>query len=224
MDIIDNWTRFVQKVLTFYPHANLFLKGGSVIGLLLLKQIYDAKLFDNAYNDFMEMNLIKDYDFMLECDDCCEHDFYYEFGKEYGITLNGYMGNHMKVAKNKLLNVMRSPMGDLIEMAVYPKSFCIELPMTTMKIKITKDNYEYLFELIKKIYTNTISQKDLCILEYFVVDIPKCKNGMFDVEKVDTLNLPITIINIIDKITNDNNHKQCLYWQWRFYVHYHRPV
>lgn len=211
MDIIDNWTSFIHKILKFYPHANLFLKGGSVIGLLLLKQIYNEKLFDNAYTDFMAMNLIKDYDFILECDDCCEHDFYYEFGKEYGITLNGYMGSNTKIVKNKLLNVMRSPIGDLFEMAVYGKSFCIELPMTTMKIKITNDNYAYLFELIRKIYTNTILEKDLSLLEYLDVDVPKCKNGMFDVENIDTLNLPVPIINIIDKITNNINHKQCLY-------------
>jgi hypothetical protein len=210
MDIINNWNHFVHKILTFYPHANLFLKGGSVIGLLLLKQIYYGKIFDNAYDDFMQMNLIKDYDFMLECSDCCEHNFYYEFGKEYGITLNGYLGNNTKIVKNKLLNVMRSPDGDLFEMAVYGKSFCIELPMTTMKIKITKDNYEYLFELIRKMYTTIILEKDLCILKYFDIDISKCENGMFDVVNLDTLNLPIPIINIIDKITNNINHKQCL--------------
>ncbi len=209
---IDNWKLFIQNIFLQYPRANVFLTGGSVIGLLLLKKIYNAKKFNTSYKDFEKMNLIKDYDFVLECEECCTQSFYYEFGKKFDITLNGYTGTNIRIVKKKLLNVMRSSNNNLFEMAVCVKNSCFELPLTSMKIVITNDNITYLFGLIEKIYNNTLCQNDLCLLQNVNIDIPICNDGLYYIDKLDSCNLSSTIINVIDNITTNNNQKQCLYY------------
>ncbi len=209
---INNWKSFIQKIFLNFPKAKLFLVGGSVIGILLLKLINNEKKFDTSYYAFKKMDLIKDYDFVLESEECCTQSFYYGFGKDYDITLNGYTGTNIRFTKTNFLNVMRSSDNDLFEMSVCNKHTSFELPMTNMKIQITNDNIVYLFELIEKIYTNTLCQDDLLFLENINIDIPKCINGMFDVDKLDNCNLSLTIINIINEITGDDNQKQCLYY------------
>jgi hypothetical protein len=211
---IDNWKRFIANIFANYPNSELYLKGGSVIGFLLLKEIYNHHgKFDAIYENFKQMNLIKDYDFVLEEEECCSDYFYYEFGRECNISLNG---THKYQGKRTFLHVMRSidilKSDELFEMSVCVKDTNIELPLTTMKIKITKDNFIDIFELIEKNTSGTIVRDDLKILEQINVDIPKHdNNGMFECEQnIDYLGLSNIISNVINGISDNNNHRQCL--------------
>lgn len=86
----NNWEMFFGKIYKTFPDSTIYMKGGSVIGLLVLKTIYNHSLsFDDVYFQFKNMNLIRDFDFILENIECCSDNFYYEFAKEYGIVLNG---------------------------------------------------------------------------------------------------------------------------------------
>jgi hypothetical protein len=208
---INTWFQYIYKILNNYPQSSLYLKGGSVVGILLLKLIDEYDIFETSYNEFNKMDLIKDYDFVLEWEECCSYDFYFEFGKEFGITLNGYMGNNPKIVKNRLLNVMRSPLTDLFEMSVCIKDECYELPLTSMKLYITKYNIENIFKLIEKINTNQLCKDDLQFLKNINIDIHDCIDGMFNISTLNTYNLSPILINIINNISPNIIHKQCLY-------------
>lgn len=208
----DNWKLFFKKMYENYPGVQIYLKGGSVIGLLLLQ---------NSINS-LELQLIRDFDFILEDVRCCTDLFYYEFGAEFNIVLNGKKSENGKKNQggNTPLHVMRSihpirlpDTNDyLFEMAICAKDIGLELPMTSMKLPITPDNYIGFFSLIEKIHINSIDQSNLDFLNCIHFDIPKCDiNGMFDVDHIDC-KLSDSIKNIVNKITSDKNCQQCLYY------------
>jgi hypothetical protein len=212
----NNWMLFFGKIYENYPRAQISLKGGSVIGLLFLRT--------HSYDVVNILQLIRDFDFLLEDMECCTDYFYYDFASEFNIVLNGKKSENGKKNQGGTtpLHVMRSiypiRLSDtndcLFEMAVcvenkYNK---LELPMTSMKLIITEDNYMDLFFLLEKIHLSTVVDSDLEILNRFNIIIPKCDaNGMFDVEHIDC-KLSDVIINIVRKITTYKNCQQCLYY------------
>ena len=227
----NNWKLFFKKIYENYPKVQIFLKGGSTIGLLLLKT-YSYSDVNNASSTGLinpdgvgvnNLRLIRDFDFILEDVECCTDYFYYDFASEFNIVLNGKKSENGKKNQGATspLHVMRSVypirVGDdcLFEMAVCIEDTKLELPMTCMKLIITKDNYIDLFVLLEKIHMGSVTQSDLEFLKQIDIIIPKCDlNGMFDVD-TDAIHpgtLSDQIVNIIEKITSDKNYQQCLYY------------
>lgn len=192
--------QFFQKLFIHYPNPHLYLRGGSVISLKLLQDNYKFP--------------IKDFDFVLEDERCCNDYFYYEFGKEFGIYLNG--SPKPSQGKNTKLHVLRN------RKLKYELSVCVkdslELPMTSMKILITEDNYIPLFDLMENIKESTPFIKQLNII------IPNHVNGMFVCAVSPSLGAVIpsltgelqsintSIDAIICNTSNDIIHQQFIYY------------
>jgi len=181
--------KYFQKIFLHYPNPKLYLRGGAVISFKLLQDL----------NYFYP---IEDFDFVLEDERCCNDYFYYEFGKEFGIFLNG--SRKKSQGKNTKLHIMRNRSLLNFELSVCSKD-TLELPMTSMKIYFTQENYISLFALI-----NDIDYFDADLLKCIVIEIPDHdENGMFSLsfEIGDTI-----MENIIINTTNNKIHQQCLYY------------
>lgn len=61
---MDNWKFFIIKILERY-NVDLYLKGGAVIGIYLLKVISQKDNFEFLYHEYKKLNLIHDFDFMI---------------------------------------------------------------------------------------------------------------------------------------------------------------
>ncbi len=202
---MDNWKCFIKKILETY-NVDLYLKGGAVIGIYLLKVISQKDNFEFLYHEYKNLNLIHDFDFMINDDRLKTEYFYYEFGKEYQITLNGRSKN-----KTSSLLVMRSSIhlnDKLFELCL--SDDCKELPMTGMKILITKENFQDFFTLFENIDCINISH--LNFLKEIEIDIPPCdENGMFyNSSTINMINCNLN--NIILNTTSDKNCQLCLYY------------
>lgn len=204
---MDNWQCFIKKILETY-NVDLYLKGGAVIGIYLLKVISQKDNFEFLYHEYKKLNLIHDFDFMINDDRLKTDYFYYEFGKEYQITLHGKSKN-----KTSSLLVMRSSIhlnNKLFELCLSDSK---ELPMTGMKILITKDNVDDFFTLFENIHCVNISH--LKFLKNIEIEIPPCdENGMFCNLSNNTHLLDVNnhLNNIILNTTSDKNHQLCLYY------------
>lgn len=183
--------QFFQKLFIHYPNPNLYLRGGAVISLKLLQDDYKFP--------------IKDFDFVLEDERCCNDYFYYEFGKEFGIFLNG--SPKPSQGKNTKLHVLRN------RKLKYELSVCVkdslELPMTSMKILITENNCIPFFDLIENINESTF-------LKQLNIIIPNHINGMFvgagSPSLTDQLSINTSIDAIICNTTSDTICQQFIYY------------
>jgi len=181
--------KYFQKIFLHYPNPKLYLRGGAVISFKLLQDL----------NYFYP---IEDFDFVLEDERCCNDYFYYEFGKEFGIFLNG--SRKKSQGKNTKLHIMRNRNLLNFELSVCIKD-TLELPMTSMKIYFTEENYMSLFALI-----NDIDHFDIDLLKYLIIEIPdRDENGMFNLsfESNDTI-----MENILINTTNNKKYQQSLYY------------
>lgn len=151
---------FIKKIIDT-ENMGVYIKGGNVIGLAVLKLIYnkyhnDEIKFSRVFREYLKLELIKDWDFAA-----------YTNGKE--IT-DGYREKLDKIAlefnlvpraKTFVLYQTKRPIliydKALFEIAIlcaddteYTK---MEMPMTTMKVKVTSDNLKYLFIMAKNFYS-----------------------------------------------------------------------
>jgi hypothetical protein len=184
-----SFLEYFQKIFLYYPNPKLYLKGGSVISLKLLQ-------------DINYLSEIKDFDFVLEDERCCNDYFYYEFGKEFGIFLNGCRKSSQ--GKNTQLHVMRNRNSPKYELSVCIKDQ-LELPMTSMKIFFTEDNYISLFTLLEDGNYDILKELEIIIPNHN-------ENGMFAIEfqSNDTI-----ISNIIINTTEDSYNQQFLYYLFK---------
>ena len=178
--------KYFEKIFLHYPNPILYLKGGSVLSIKLLQDT-------NCLTD------IKDFDFVLEDERCCNDYFYYRFSEEFGIFLNGC--RKPSQGKNTQLHVMRHHSSTRYELSVCIKD-PLELPMTSMKIFITKENYLSLLSSLENIDYNYAKGLSVIIPDHD-------ENGMFD-EQFETDETIIS--NMIINTTKDSRNQQCLYY------------
>jgi len=181
---------YFEKIFKHYPNPKLYLRGGAVFAI-------------KVYQDTNSLIQIKDFDFVLEDERCCNDYFYHEFSKEFGIYLNGF--NKKSQGKNTKLHIMRHRNSMNYELSVCHKD-CTELPMTSMKIFITEQNYTTLLTSLDNIeykFNNNM-------LKNFNIIIPEHnKDGMFNEEFHSDDKI---ISNIILNTTNNKLYQQFLYY------------
>ena len=212
MSLFNCWEHLFKKVFITHPNAKLYLTGGTVIGLFVLKDLYiNCENFDSVYKESRNLQLINDFDFVLEHHECCTYQFYYEFGAEYNITLNGtkpHSGKKNQGNKTPLHVMRHTGNKTLFELTVCSTPLLLELPMTNMKLTLTKDNFSNLLSFLQGYHENTLTNFEF--LKELDISVPDCDcDGLF-VE--NNLNLPFSpqIKNIINKITCNKTHIQCL--------------
>lgn len=154
---------FFTKDLINREHMSIYIKGGNVIGLAVLKMIYDTyshddRLFAKAFNNFLKLELIKDWDFTGFTDNK-------EITPQYRAKLDKLAQKQKLVprAKTFILYQARIPIliyeKALFEIAILDSDSSdfskMEIPMTTMKVKVDSSNIKYIFMLAKSFYSWT---------------------------------------------------------------------
>jgi hypothetical protein len=139
--------------------CDVYIKGGNVIGLKVLKMIRDKyknddKKFAEVFEKFLELELIKDWDFAGYTKK--------PITDEYRETLDKIANEYKLVprAKTFILYQTKRPLltddKPMFEIALLDSdSFTkLEIPLTTMKVKVNEYNLKYIFMFCKSFMLN----------------------------------------------------------------------
>jgi hypothetical protein len=209
------WRTYIKDILTKY-NSKIYIKGGAILGLQCLKlsiEHCNNNNFEQHFNNFKQKLgfVIKDWDFVLVCPDCNTKDFYtsnIDFNKE-GETI---IVMRYKTQSNRILINSEA----LFEMAirnVYDPLSELEMPLSSMKVSITLDNYDMLFTLMERLYlhkqynlpidfdylVNTLKNVDIIIDDHD-------ENGLFNVNynNYHDANLSNEMLQCIKSVSNNN--------------------
>jgi len=199
------------KDLIQKENMKIYIKGGNVIGLVVLKLIYDEYANDDiklvhAFKKFLSLELIKDWDFTAYTDDK-------DTDEKYRSKLDKMAAKYRLVprAKTFILYQTRVPIlvydKALFEIAIitadtpYSK---MEIPLTTMKVEVTEHNLKYIFIMAKNFYSYKTKgiPIDLSIVKKVIsrthIKIHSHKKGMYNPRpKIDTGDLNQSLVNFI---------------------------
>ena len=167
---------------------DVYIKGGNVIGLKLLKMIYDKYKNDNiqfmkVFNKFLELELIKDWDFAGYTKNQIDESYRDELdnkAKEYKLVPR---------AKTFILYQTKKPLltegKPMFEIALLDSdSFSkMEIPLTTMKMKVTEYNIKYVFMYCKSFLNKDNIDFDMLkrMIKKTNIIIYPHKNGLYEV-------------------------------------------
>lgn len=206
---------------------DVYIKGGNVIGLKILKMIYNKykdndDKFKKYFDEFLKLNLIKDWDFASYTQK--------EITEEYRNSLDEIAKEHRLVprAKTYILYQTKHPImtkdGALFEISIlgneHTKFSNMEIPLTTMKVKVNEFNIKYVF-MFAKVFLDYQNGKeiDFDILKRLISKISvitnSSNNGFYnDTDNFDNGGLNEDLINFIDKYKKyDKNLPQFLITQ-----------
>ena len=223
---------FFIKDLINKEHMKIYIKGGNVIGLAILKLIYDEfkddeVKFANAFKHFLTMELIKDWDFTAYTNGIDTDDKYRK--KLDKIALDYEL---VPRAKTFILYQTKIPIlvyeKALFEIAIIPADTPfskMEIPLTTMKVQVTEHNLKYIFIMAKNFYSYKTKSIpiDLDIVKKVIskttISIHHHKSGLYDPgNKIDVGNLNSNLVDFIDNFTSKNK-----YWTQFFITQIEDP-
>jgi hypothetical protein len=208
------------KDLINKEHMKIYIKGGNVIGLAVLKLIYDEYKSDNAkfsyaFKNFLSMELIKDWDFTA-----------YTNGKDtdekYRAKLDKLAAKYKLVPRAKTFILYQTKVPILVyekalfEIAIIPEDTPyskMEIPLTTMKVEVNEHNLKYIFIMAKNFYSYKTKSIpiDLNIVKKVIsrtnIIIHPHKNGLYDPGyKIDTGDLNLNLISFIKNLTSGDKY------------------
>lgn len=208
------------KDLIQKENMKIYIKGGNVIGLVVLKLIYDEYAdddvkFERAFKKFLSMELIKDWDFTAYTDGV-------DTDEKYRAKLDKMAAKYRLVprAKTFILYQTRVPIlvydKALFEIAIIPADTPyskMEIPLTTMKVEVTEHNLKYIFIMAKNFYSYKTKgiPIDLSIVKKVIsrthIKIHPYKKGMYDPKpKIDVGDLNNNLVDFIDKFTGGDKY------------------
>jgi len=215
---------FIQDLIK-QQKMDIYIKGGNVIGLAILKLIYEAYSnndykFKRAFYNFLKLELIKDWDFT----GYINKKELTEINLEYRNKLDKIANKYKLVprAKTFILYQTKYPIliyeKALFEIAIIDSDSTdfskMEIPMTTMKVKVNLDNIKYIFMLAKSFYSWTTKNIPIDldivkkILSRIEIQIHPHKIGLYNPKnKLDTGELNKYIVQFIKNFTSNN-----IYW------------
>ena len=209
---------FIQDLIN-KEQMSIYIKGGNVIGLAVLKLIYDTyknndKKFSHAFGNFLKMELIKDWDFTG-----------YTHDKEIDIVYRkklDKLASKQRLAqraKTFVLYQTKYPIlvydKALFEIAILDSDSNdfskMEIPMTTMKVRIDLVNIKYIFMLAKSFYS--LNKKHIHIdldivkkiLSTIEIVVHPHKSGLYDPgpsKKIDVGELNKDLVEFIWNFTH----------------------
>jgi hypothetical protein len=201
------WEEYISQLLKKYPMAPIYLNGGSVLGLECLRQIVNKCNKDNfmeLYNKFIRLGLIKDWDFVIQCENFdCQIDPRIKKEGSKNMVIMRYQKEQQRlmIGSNALfeLSVLNQP--DTLS--------TLELPLTSMKILLTPNNLKDILILIRKIYWNI--PIDLSYLRHIFqicpILIDECTtNGLFKLTQsisLDPGDLSVQMLDLMKPIGDD---------------------
>lgn len=238
----NKWIDLFNDIISIKHDNNtqmfkLYAKGGTILGIKVLKMLLtkDSDTFDKDIIDLINLNLIKDWDFIIYPNGETKEDIgeiITSVGEKKGFqneATSMVVIRYNSKSRFKLKSIDGRKEADvLFELAVKNNENLSEseLPMTMMKILITKDNIDKIFSLAQHFFLhNTCGLPiDANLIKRYMADIdvivPKADNGMFDVLKVDEgcfskemldiINNYVNNICVNDNIQNRKNIKQLI--------------
>lgn len=205
----NSWRSYTKQILTLYPHAQLFIKGGAILGLKCLSM----EMCDDEHFTIFKKELgflIKDWDMLLICPDC--DDTFYNLNDDFKKEGETIIVMRYKTQSQRLMINCDA----LFEMAIrkqYDTFGDLELPMTTMKIKMTLDNIDKLFTLMETLYLNKYHDLkidydylDSILKEIDIIIDEYDENGLFKISDndYDDGDLSNKMLDIIRIVSNDD--------------------
>jgi hypothetical protein len=210
-NIFSETTIFSNFIYTLISkNYEVYLKGGTVLGLYILKLLYDKyaddyTTFEKYFNELVKLDLIKDWDFTSythkPIDNNLEKDLANIAKKNHlvrrGKTFILYQTEYpIKVNDAALFEI------SIMEDEIFSN---LELPLTTMKIKINKKNLNHIFMFAKCFYSYKIKNIpiDTDIIKHMTSKlnflIYPNKEGLFSINK-DNYNIGSLNKNIVEYI------------------------
>ena len=208
------------KDLIQKENMKIYIKGGNVIGLVVLKLIYDEYpnddiKFERAFKKFLSLELIKDWDFTAYTNGVDTDD-------KYRSKLDKIASKYRLVprAKTFILYQTRVPIlvydKALFEIAIIPADTPyskMEIPLTTMKVEVTEHNLKYIFIMAKNFYSYKTKgiPIDLSIVKKVIsrthIKIHSHKKGMYNPKpKIDTGELNEVLVNFISQFAGGDKY------------------
>lgn len=206
------FTLFIRNLID--ENCSVYLKGGNVLGLIVLKMIYtkygnNDNEFIKYFEKFLKLNLVKDWDFVAYTKkpiDDAYHQKLDKIAKKYNLvpkakTFILYQSrNPILINDNVLLEI------SIVDSDAYSK---LEIPLTTMKIKVNRHNLKYIYMLSKIFLSYQLANKsfDLDILKKIInkinIIVHPHKNGLYDPQKqYDIDQLSPDMIKFIEKFAH----------------------
>lgn len=223
---------FFIRDLIKKENMKIYIKGGNVIGMALLKLIYEEYsnndvVFEKVFKKFLLLELIKDWDFTAYTD-----------GKEtddkYRHKLDKLSAKYKLVPRAKTFILYQTKIPILVydkalfEIAIIPEDTPfskMEIPLTTMKIKVDEHSLKYIFIMAKNFYSYQTKSIpfDLKMIKKIMsktnVIIHPHKDGLYDPgSKIDPGDLNEELIIFINDFTNGNK-----YWTQFFITQIEDP-
>lgn len=203
----SNWISFIKKLIDL--DCDVYAKGGSVLGLQILQMFKDNT---NVFNEIMELKLIKDWDFTMctiKNGKSCNVNMLIDLAKRYNIIKEGEtitvlrMKDNIRVDDEALFEISIKETEPLSE---------LELPMSTLKIKLTNENIDNLFELAKIFYLSDSNITEIMYLvNKFDIIVPEHENGYFKVNNnFDSGGLSNVLLGLINYSSTNQNERQFL--------------
>lgn len=202
----DQFKQFIYELMD--SNYNVYIKGGTVLGLQILKILYDKysdTKFDLYFKEFIKTGLIRDWDFVA---------YTYLIDDSFKKNMDKIAQKNGLVSRAKTFILYQSKypikINDqaLFEIAILQncnENIDLELPLTTMKIKVDKKNLDYIFIMAKCFSSNENIDTNLIkhIIKNINIIIPTNKNGFFLFDKLYTGDLSNEMIKLIKNFTKD---------------------
>lgn len=169
---INTWIEYLSNLLQ-HKQFDIYLKGGSVLGLNVLKMIIGSDCFDP--NIFNNLTLIKDWDFVLYGVDANTADLFNSISTKHnmcreGVTICVY---RYGTYSDRMYYGTGAAAEAMIELSAKNKELLsgMEIPLTAMKISVTTHTINNIFKLIA-IFIDGISINNLAIISDLLSTIP----------------------------------------------------
>ena len=184
----DQFKNFISDLMK--DKINVYIKGGTVLGLQILKLIYDKypdSEFEKYFDEFCKLELIRDWDFVGYVSKPINDEFKNKITK---LSEKHKLVSHAKTfilyQSNRAIKIDNQA---LFEISILDNEDYsgMEYPSTTLKSKVLKHNLKYIFMMAKCFYSNKINGKkiDLDIVKHLIKKmdfiIYPFKNGLFNV-------------------------------------------
>ena len=155
---------FVKDIIT-NEKIDVYLKGGNVLGLKILKMIYDKYKdndvkFKECFNEFLKLELIKDWDLTGYTNKTITDEYrdgLDKISKKYRLVPR---------AKTFILYQTQKPIliddKPLLEISIldFDTFSKLEIPLTTMKIRVNEYNLKYIFMFCKEFYSYKMNKEE----------------------------------------------------------------
>ena len=208
---LEAWKLLFEWCKVHLHHNPIYCKGGSALGLEVLKSILNKN--PSQYEEFISLNLIKDWDFTVFMSEDEKKDF-----TGYAQTI-GFKVDGKKITMIRFNNALMIGDDYLLELSAKIDQTLddLELPLTNLKFEVNSNNINLFFEIVKMYVKNDIDLGKMLhilniLLDQILVNgfnlVDSIENGLYtimDPRKISTAGLSDVLLRIIDNSVGISN-------------------